>query len=134
MGFVNVIAIDRSNPERARQSMEKARQVMHDGYSFGVFVEGTRAMPGELLPFKKGAFHLALQTDAPIIPVAITNTHWMMGKKTGVAYPGVIEITLLPPIETRGRELMDLLRETRQAVAAEMERRQRTGGRTAQLA
>jgi len=120
MGFVNVIAIDRSNPERARQSMEKARQVMADGYSFGVFVEGTRAMPGELLPFKKGAFHLALQTDAPIVPVAITNTDWMMGKKTGVAYPGVIEISLLPPIETRGRELMDLLRETRAAVADEL--------------
>jgi lysophosphatidate acyltransferase len=79
-------------------------------------------MPGELLPFKKGAFHLALQTDAPIVPVAITNTDWMMGKKTGVAYPGLIEITLLPPIETRGRELMDLLRETREAVAGELRR------------
>ena len=130
MGYVNVIAIDRSNPERARKSMEKARQVMADGYSFGVFVEGTRAMPGELLPFKKGAFHLALQTDAPIVPVAITNTDWMMGKKTGVAYPGVIEISLLPPIETRDRELMDLLLETREAVAGELERRQRTGHRT----
>ncbi len=130
MGFVNVIAIDRSNPERARKSMEKARQVMADGYSFGVFVEGTRAMPGELLPFKKGAFHLALQTDAPIVPVAIMNTDWMMGKKTGVAYPGVIEISLLPPIETRDRELMDLLLETREAVAGELERRQRTGHRT----
>ena len=49
-------------------------------------------MPGELLPFKKGAFHLALQTRAPIIPVAIKNTDWMMGKRTGVAYPGTIEI------------------------------------------
>jgi 1-acyl-sn-glycerol-3-phosphate acyltransferase len=122
MGFVNIIAIDRSDPDRARKSMEKARQVMDDGYSFGVFVEGTRAMPGELLPFKKGAFHLALQTDAPIVPVAITNTDWMMGKRTGVAYPGTIEITLLPPIETRGRELMDLLRETREAIASQLRR------------
>jgi len=122
MGFVHIIAIDRSNPERARRSMEKARQVMHDGYSFGVFVEGTRAMPGELLPFKKGAFHLALQTGAPIIPVAIKNTDWMMGKKTGVAYTGTIEIVLLPAIETDGREVMDILRETRLAVAAELGR------------
>ena len=122
MGFVNIIAIDRSNPERARQSMDKARQVMHDGYSFGVFVEGTRAMPGELLPFKKGAFHLALQTDAPIVPVAIKNTDWMMGKRTGVASAGEIEIVLLPSIETRDRELMDLLQETREAVAAELGR------------
>ena len=122
MGFVNIIAIDRSNPERALASMEKARAVMDAGYSFGVFVEGTRAMPGELLPFKKGAFHLAQQTDAPIVPVAIRNSDWMMGKRTGVAYPGEIEMILLPPIETKGRDVMEVLRETRLAVARELER------------
>jgi 1-acyl-sn-glycerol-3-phosphate acyltransferase len=120
MGFVNIIAIDRSNPERARQSMEKAQQVMKDGYSFGVFVEGTRAMPGDLLPFKKGAFHLALQTGADIIPVAFKNTDRLMGKKTGVLYSGTIDMALLPPIRTEGRELMDLLRETREAIASEI--------------
>ncbi|HEX6127249.1 MAG TPA: lysophospholipid acyltransferase family protein [Pyrinomonadaceae bacterium] len=120
MSFVNVIAIDRSNPERALASMEKARQVMQAGYSFGVFVEGTRAMPGELLPFKKGAFHLALQTDAPVVPVAIKNTDRMMGKRTGVAYPGEIEITLLKPVETQGRDVMEVLLETRAAIAGEL--------------
>ncbi len=122
MGFVNIIAIDRSDPERALASMEKARAVMKAGYSFGVFVEGTRALPGELLPFKKGAFHLAQQTDAAIIPVAIRNTDWMMGKRTGVAYPGEIEMVLLPPIETRGREVMEVLRETRSAIASDLGR------------
>jgi 1-acyl-sn-glycerol-3-phosphate acyltransferase len=123
MGFVNIIAIDRSNAEKALQSMRKAREVMDDGYSFGVFTEGTRAMPGELLPFKKGAFHLALQTDAPIIPVAIKNTDWMMGKKQGVAFPGTIEMVLLPPIETHAAEnedLMAVLRKTREAIAEEL--------------
>lgn len=120
----NVIAIDRSNPDKARASMRKAREVMDAGFSFGVFAEGTRAMPGELLPFKKGAFHLALQTGAPVVPVAIKNTDWMMGKKTGVAYPGTIELYVLPPIETRGKtvenDLLPLLNETRAAVAAEL--------------
>ncbi len=124
LGFVNIIDIDRSNPERARQSMEKARDVMKQGYSFGVFAEGTRAMPGELLPFKKGAFHLALQTTSPIVPVAIKNTDWMMGKKTGVAYSGKIEMVLLPPIETSGLnaedDLMDLLIKIRTAIAEEL--------------
>jgi 1-acyl-sn-glycerol-3-phosphate acyltransferase len=123
MSFVNIIAIDRSNPERALRSMEKAREVMQQGYSFGVFVEGTRAMPGELLPFKKGAFHLAMQTDAPIIPVAIKETDWMMGKRTGVAYNGTIEMVLLPPIETHGvpeTDLMDLLQQTRAAISEEL--------------
>ena len=123
MGFVNIIAIDRTNAEKALQSMRKAREVMDNGYSFGVFTEGTRAMPGELLPFKKGAFHLALQTDAPIIPVAIKNTDWMMGKKTGVAFGGTIEMVLLPAIETKNFEpenLMELLRKTREAIAEEL--------------
>ncbi len=124
MSFVNIIAIDRSNPERAIESMSKAKAVMDSGYSFGVFVEGTRAMPGELLPFKKGAFHLAFQTGSPIIPVAIKNTDWMMGKRTGVAYAGEIEMVILPPIETDGldpeKDLMKVLLQTRAAIAAEL--------------
>jgi 1-acyl-sn-glycerol-3-phosphate acyltransferase len=123
MGFVNIIAIDRSNPERAVSSMEKARHVIKKGYSFGVFVEGTRALPGELLPFKKGAFHLAMQTGAPIIPVAIRNTDWMMGKKTDVAYTGEIEMRLLPEIPTTNKTadaIPELLLRTRQAVAREL--------------
>lgn len=124
MGYVNIIAIDRSNPERAVASMKRAREVMDSGFSFGVFVEGTRAMPGELLPFKKGAFHLALQTGSAIVPVAIKNTDWMMGKRTGAAYAGEIEMVLLPPIETEGLnaedDLMDLLGKTRRAIADEL--------------
>lgn len=126
MSYVNIIAIDRSNPERAMESMRKAKSVMDDGYSFGVFVEGTRAMPGELLPFKKGAFHLAFQTGAPIIPVAIRNTDSMMGKRTGVAFAGTIEMVLLPPIETAGLDaenhLINVMSQTREAVASELAR------------
>ena len=120
LNFVHIIAIDRSNPERAMRSMEKARAVMADGFSFGLFVEGTRGMPGELLPFKKGAFHLAIQMQAPVVPVAIKNTDWMMGKRTGVAYAGEIEMALLPPIETVRKtsdDVMQLLLATRMAIA-----------------
>ena len=123
MSFVNIIAIDRSNAERGRQSMEKAREVIDEGYSFGVFAEGTRAMPGELLPFKKGAFHLAIQTQAAIVPVAIKNTDRMMPKSGGVAYPGEIEMVLLPPISTEGKtsdDVMELLLKTRAEIAREL--------------
>ena len=122
MSFVNIIAIDRTNPERARQSMEIARDVLERGYSFGVFAEGTRGMPGELLPFKKGAFHLAVQTSAPIVPVAIKNTDWMMGKKTGVAYSGTIEMVLLKPIDQTTGNIPELLTQTRAAIALELAR------------
>lgn len=123
MGFVNIIAIDRSNAERAMESMRKAKKVIDAGYSFGVFAEGTRALPGELLPFKKGAFHLALQTGAPVVPVAIKNTDWMMGKRTGLAFPGTIEMTIMPPIETKTlttEDLPELLKKTRASIAKEL--------------
>ncbi len=124
MTFINFVAIDRSNAERALETMEKVREKVDSGYSFGVFAEGTRAMPGELLPFKKGAFHLAMQTGAAIIPVAIKNTDYLMGKKTGVVNPGTMEIVLLAPIETKGlaveKDLPELLKKVRGAIAEEL--------------
>jgi 1-acyl-sn-glycerol-3-phosphate acyltransferase len=100
MGFVNVIAIDRSNKERAVQSLSVATERLRAGISFGVCPEGTRARPGEMLSFKKGAFHMAAQSGVPIAPVALKNTDKLMGKGTGEAWPGTIEMVFLPPVET----------------------------------
>jgi len=66
-----------------------------------------------------------LQTNAPIIPVAIRNTDWMMGKRTGVAYPGTIEIVLGRPIETVDMgetDIPQLLIKTRDVIADELAR------------
>jgi len=100
MGFVNVMAIDRSNRERALETMEAATNRIKRGISFGVFAEGTRAKPGELLPFKKGAFYMAIEAGVPIVPVAIKNTDRLMGKGTGEARAGVIEMVLMQPVQT----------------------------------
>lgn len=102
MGYVNVMAIDRSNRERAIETVQAATARIHSGVSFGVFAEGTRALPGQLLPFKKGAFYMAIEAGVPIVPVAIKNTDLLMGKGTGVARPGSIEMVLLEPIHTTG--------------------------------
>jgi 1-acyl-sn-glycerol-3-phosphate acyltransferase len=100
MGFVNVIAIDRSNKERAVQSLSVATERLRAGVSFGVCPEGTRAKPGEMLSFKKGAFHMAAQAGVPIAPIALKNTDKLMGKGTGEAWPGTIEMVFLPQVET----------------------------------
>jgi 1-acyl-sn-glycerol-3-phosphate acyltransferase len=100
MGFVNVIAIDRSNKERAVQSLSVATERLRAGISFGVCPEGTRARPGEMLSFKKGAFHMAAQSGVPIAPIALKNTDKLMGKGTREAWPGTIEMVFLPPVET----------------------------------
>jgi 1-acyl-sn-glycerol-3-phosphate acyltransferase len=102
MGYVNVMAIDRSDRERALQTMQAATDRIRFGISFGVFAEGTRAKPGEFLPFKKGAFYMAVQAGVPIVPVAIRNTDRLMGKGTGESKPGTIEMVLLPPVSTAG--------------------------------
>lgn len=100
MSYVNVMAIDRSNRERALQTVRAATERIKSGVSFAVFAEGTRARPGELLPFKKGAFYMARDASVPVVPVAIKNTDALMGKGTGVARPGTMELVFLPPVST----------------------------------
>lgn len=100
MGFVNIMAIDRSNSERARETVEAATDRIRSGRSFGVFAEGTRAKPGGLLPFKKGAFYMAARAGVPIVPVALKNTDYLMGKGTGEARAGTIEMVMLPSVST----------------------------------
>ena len=100
MGFVNVIAIDRSNRERAVETLKIATDRLRAGVSFMVCPEGTRAQPGEMLPFKKGAFHMAVQAGVPIVPIALKNSDVLMGKGTGEAWPGTIEMVMMPPVDT----------------------------------
>jgi 1-acyl-sn-glycerol-3-phosphate acyltransferase len=124
MGFVNVMAIDRTNRERALETTEAATARIRSGISFGVFAEGTRAMPGELLPFKKGAFYMAVQAGVPIVPVAMKNTDVLMGKRTGVARAGVIEMVMLPPVSTANPaykdDVTELIEKVHSAIAAEL--------------
>ena len=100
MGFVNVMAIDRSNRERAVETIKIATDRLRSGVSIMVCPEGTRAQPGEMLPFKKGAFHMAVEAGAPIVPIALKNSDVLMGKGTGEAWPGTIDMVMLPPVET----------------------------------
>ncbi|HVF68562.1 MAG TPA: lysophospholipid acyltransferase family protein [Pyrinomonadaceae bacterium] len=126
MGFVNIMAIDRSNRVRAIETTKAATDRIRAGRSFGVFAEGTRALPGELLPFKKGGFYMAAEAGVPVVPVAIKHTDVLMGKGTGTARPGVIEMVVLPPVETEGldtdEEVKALAVRTRALVAEELER------------
>lgn len=126
MRYIDMMAIDRSNPERAVATMNEAAEKIKNGLSVVVFAEGTRALPNELLPFKKGAFHLAIESGAKIIPVVNKNSDNLMGKRTGVANPGTITTVLLPPIETanlsRENDLDALRDKVRTAIAVELAR------------
>lgn len=124
MGFVNVMAIDRTNRESAIRTTEFAAKRIQSGVSFAVFVEGTRAKPGELLPFKKGAFYMARQAGVPVVPVAIKNSDVLMGKGTGEARAGTLEMVMLRPVETAGvqtdEDMNRLIASVRASIAAEL--------------
>jgi 1-acyl-sn-glycerol-3-phosphate acyltransferase len=126
MGFVNVMAIDRTNRESAIRTTEAAAKRIQSGVSFAVFVEGTRAKPSELLPFKKGAFYMARQAGVPVVPVAIKNSDVLMGKGTGEARSGTLEMVLLAPVETAGVETDEdmnrLIASVRASIAAELKK------------
>jgi len=124
MGFVNIMAIDRRNRESAIRTADAATKRIQSGISFGVFVEGTRAQPGELLPFKKGAFYMAKQAGVPVVPIAIKNSDVLMGKGTGEACSGTIEMVILPPVSTDGvesdQDMTDFIAGVRESIAGEL--------------
>jgi len=127
MGFVNVMAIDRSNRDSAIRTTDAATKRIQSGVSFGVFVEGTRALPGQLLPFKKGAFYMAKQAGVPIVPIAIKNSDVLMGKGTGEARSGTIEMVITPPLSTDAlqtdQDINDFIAEVRSVIAKELDDR-----------
>jgi 1-acyl-sn-glycerol-3-phosphate acyltransferase len=77
-----------------------------------------------MLPFKRGAFYMAIDAGVPIVPVAIKNTDSLMGKGSGEAWPGNIEMVIMPPVSTKGvsgdQEVQVLIKRVQEAIANEL--------------
>jgi 1-acyl-sn-glycerol-3-phosphate acyltransferase len=104
--------------ESAQASVAAAVDALHSGLNILVFPEGTRAKDGRLSVFKKGPFFLAQQTQAPIVPIALSGTERMMRKGSIAITPGVAKVQLLPaidPAQYQTRE--ELLKAVRKAIA-----------------
>jgi 1-acyl-sn-glycerol-3-phosphate acyltransferase len=116
---LEIIPIDRQNPERAKQALKDAAVKLGERLSVVIFPEGTRAPRGQMLPFKGGAFIFAIQLQVPIVPVAIHNTAEVMpARKYLTIRGGRIVVELLTPIPTVGLTIEDYpkLREQVRAV------------------
>jgi 1-acyl-sn-glycerol-3-phosphate acyltransferase len=119
-GFV---PLERGNRDQSLPAIERAAKALREGNSFLIFPEGTRSRTGELLPFKKGGFIMALQGQAPVVPVAIQGTRDAMKKGSLVISPVHITVSFGPPIETAGLSMDDrdaLIARVRNAVAAQL--------------
>lgn len=96
------IFIDRSNHAAAVATLEAARDTIVDGTSVIFFPEGTRSRNGELLPFKKGAFRMALDLGLPILPLTVTGARDVLPAGTTDLMPGSARLTIHPPIPVEG--------------------------------
>jgi len=103
-GFV---PLERGNREQSLPAIERAVDALRAGNSFLIFPEGTRSRTGELLPFKKGGFIMALKAQAPIVPVAIKGARSAMRKGSPIIYPVTVKVRLGAPIETAGLTMED---------------------------
>ena len=96
------IFIDRQNGLAARRSMDEAARRIRAGQSVVIFPEGTRTRDGRLLPFKKGGFHLALNSGAAIVPVAIRGSRDVMPRGAALIRAGSVSVEVGEPIPTEG--------------------------------
>jgi 1-acyl-sn-glycerol-3-phosphate acyltransferase len=101
------IPLERANRDQSLPAIDRAAQALAGGNSFLIFPEGTRSRTGELLPFKKGGFIMAIKAQAPIVPVAIIGARDAMRKGSPWISPVTVRVRLAPPIETAGLTLED---------------------------
>ena len=96
-----IVLIDRKNTSSAIEAMTPLVDAMRvGGKSVCLSPEGTRAVTPRLAPFKKGAFHLAMQAGVPIVPIVIHNSVDVQPKGDFLYHPGTVEVEILPPVDT----------------------------------
>ena len=106
-GIAGFIAIDRRNREQAMAAIDRAAGALRCGASFLMFPEGTRSRTGELLPFKKGGFIMAIKAQVPVVPVAISGARAAMKKGSKIIRPVTVTLRIGEPLETAGQSLAD---------------------------
>jgi putative phosphoserine phosphatase/1-acylglycerol-3-phosphate O-acyltransferase len=106
--LLDVVYIDRANSKRAREALEPVVDRLREGTSVAIAPEGTRTPTPRLRPFKKGAFHVAMQAGVPLVPVVLRNAGQLMWRGEAVVHPGTLQVAALEPIPTDDWEVEDL--------------------------
>jgi 1-acyl-sn-glycerol-3-phosphate acyltransferase len=122
MGRLDMIHIDRSQRAQAfAKVVEQGRRLLAQGIWIIMFPEGTRIPRGQKGAYKHGGARLAVETGAPVIPIAVSSAQcWP--RKAFIKYPGVVDVSIGKPIESQGRDPENLMREVEAWIEAEMHR------------
>jgi 1-acyl-sn-glycerol-3-phosphate acyltransferase len=131
------IPLRRGEGDSVRACLQECERALAGGISVMMFPEGTRSRDGELLPFKDGAFDLAIRAGVPILPIALAGTRAMRPKHSKWFGKAHACAKILAPISTRGMTEADVGRLREQArdaiVAALPDVRSRYGGNPSDL-
>ena len=109
------IFVDRSRAHASRQSLNRAAGRVREGQSIVAFPEGTRSRDGQLLPFKKGPFHLAFEAKVPVVPFAIQGGAAILPKGTWRVRGGTYRIRVGAPLEPGDHASPEALRAAAEA-------------------
>jgi putative phosphoserine phosphatase / 1-acylglycerol-3-phosphate O-acyltransferase len=111
--LAGVAFIDRGDSAQIREALEPAvRKLRDEGTSLVLAPEGTRSPTPRLGPFKKGAFHIAMQAGVPIVPIVMRNVGEVMWRGSQAIRPGTVEVVALDPIDTSEWERADVAEHT----------------------
>ena len=126
MALSKTVFIERSSRTQAFAAFDKAAtQMQSERQSVYIFPEGTRSYYDhpDLLQFKKGAFHLAIQAQVPVVPIVVGNYSNILNMKRKIFRAGKIPARVLEPISTKGKQKEDvdaLLQEVREKMMNEL--------------
>jgi 1-acyl-sn-glycerol-3-phosphate acyltransferase len=108
MWIAGDIPVKRGFGPSAVEAMERCRETLRNRVSVMIFPEGTRSKTAELLPFKDGAFRLAIEAGVPILPLALSGTGTALPKHGWRFGRSAAEVRVLEPVETTGLTLADV--------------------------
>ena len=122
MSRLDMIHIDRSKRAQAfNKVVQQGQRLLDQGTWVIMFPEGTRIPRGQKGTYKTGGTRLAIETGAPVIPIAVTSAKcWP--RKAFIKRPGVVDVSIGKPIDSAGREPEELMREVEAWIEAEMRR------------
>src|SRR6185312_16838914 len=106
--LADVAFVDRHDHDQAVKALGPAVRKLRDGISLVIAPEGTRSPTPALGPFKKGAFHVAMEAGVPIVPIVIRNSGELMWRSARTIHSGTVQVAVLPPIPTAGWTPADL--------------------------